>query len=115
MKSMPTRSVDETRPPSGPIPATVWVAAAFVVCAWLLFSNLGRSGLLEPDEGRNAEIAREILLLKDWITPHYDFVPRLDKPILYFDVVALSFLLFGVSEWSARLASAIWNRPGPSL
>ena len=63
--------------------------------------------LFEPDEGRNAEIAREILLLKDWVTPHYDFIPRLDKPISYFWLVALSFRLFGLSEWSARLPSAL--------
>jgi 4-amino-4-deoxy-L-arabinose transferase-like glycosyltransferase len=72
-----------------------------------LFSNLGGAALFEPDEGRNAEVAREILLLKDWITPHYDFIPRLDKPIVFFDLVALSYKLFGVSEWSARLPSVL--------
>ena len=79
----------------------------FFVCAALLVANLGRAGLFEPDEGRNAEIAREILLLKDWVTPHYDFLPRLDKPILFFDLVALSFQLFGISEWAARLPAAL--------
>jgi 4-amino-4-deoxy-L-arabinose transferase-like glycosyltransferase len=79
----------------------------FLFTAWVLFSNLGGVALFEPDEGRNAEIAREILLLKDWVTPHYDFIPRLDKPILYFDLVALAYKLFGFSEWSARLPSAL--------
>jgi len=41
------------------------------------------------------------------VTPHYDFIPRLDKPISYFWLVALSFRLFGLSEWSARLPSAL--------
>lgn len=100
------KSCDEEIRPNGPV-ATFWVVILFAVFAWLLSANLGRPGLFEPDEGRNAEIAREILLLKDWVTPHYDFLPRLDKPILYFDIVALSFLLFGASEWSARLPSAI--------
>jgi hypothetical protein len=48
---------------------------------FLLFDNLGGPALFEPDEGRNAEIAREILVTGDWVTPHYDFLPRLEKPI----------------------------------
>lgn len=84
-----------------------WTIGLFLFSAWVLFSNLGVATLIEPDEGRNAEIAREILVLKDWITPHYDFIPRLDKPILFFDLVALSYSVFGISEWSARLPSAL--------
>ena len=90
-----------------PEPSAFWVMALFIFFVWVLFSNLGGTALFEPDEGRNAEIAREILLLKDWVTPHYDFIPRLDKPMLFFDLVALSYKLFGISEWSARLPSAL--------
>ncbi|MBI2089208.1 MAG: glycosyltransferase family 39 protein [Deltaproteobacteria bacterium] len=61
---------------------------------------------MEPDEGRNAEVAREILLLNNWTTPHYNFVPRLDKPVFFYWPAALSYKAFGVSEWSARLPSA---------
>ena len=83
-----------------------WGVALLLLCVWALFWNIGQPALIEPDEGRNAEIAREILLLKDWITPHYNFLPRLDKPILFFDLIALFYNLFGISEWSARLPSA---------
>ncbi len=82
-------------------PASYWTLGLIIFCLCVLFSHLGTAVLFEPDEGRNAEIAREILLLKDWVTPHYDFIPRLDKPISYFWLVALSFRLFGLSEWSA--------------
>ena len=88
-------------------PASYWAIGLIIFCLCVLFSHLGTAVLFEPDEGRNAEIAREILLLKDWVTPHYDFIPRLDKPISYFWLVALSFRLFGLSEWSARLPSAL--------
>ena len=88
-------------------PGAYWVITLFVFCIWILFVNLGVVALFEPDEGRNAEIAREILLLKDWVTPHYDFIPRLDKPMLFFNLIAFSYKLFGVSEWSARLPSAL--------
>lgn len=84
-----------------------WGVALLLLCVWALFWNIGQPALIEPDEGRNAEIAREILLLKDWVTPHYNFLPRLDKPILFFDLIALFYSLFGISEWSARLPSAL--------
>ncbi|MGZ8426334.1 MAG: glycosyltransferase family 39 protein [Candidatus Binatia bacterium] len=88
-------------------PAQYWDLGLLLFCVWVLFTNLGGAALFEPDEGRNAEIAREILLLKDWVTPHYDFIPRLDKPIFFFGLVALSYKFFGISEWAARLPSAL--------
>jgi 4-amino-4-deoxy-L-arabinose transferase-like glycosyltransferase len=80
-----------------------------LLCVFLQFHNLGKSALFEPDEGRNAEIAREILVTNDWVTPHYNFVTRLDKPIFFYWWVALSYKLFGISEWSARLPSALFG------
>ena len=88
-------------------PARYWELALLLFCVSILFLDLGGAALFEPDEGRNAEIAREILLLKDWVTPHYDLIPRLDKPIFFFGLVALSYKLFGISEWAARLPSAL--------
>jgi len=88
-------------------PSRFFVVSLLVFCGWVLFFNLGAPALFEPDEGRNAEIAREILLLKDWVTPHYDFIPRLDKPISYYWLIASSYKVFGISEWSARLPSAL--------
>ena len=46
----------------------VWLAWTGIVA--LLFFRLGAAVLFEPDEGRNAEKAREILVLQDWLTPH---------------------------------------------
>ena len=82
-----------------------FVLFAFVLL--LLFYRLGDAALFEPDEGRNAEKAREILLLNDWITPHENFHAVLDKPMFFYWLIALSFKLFGVSEWAARLPSAL--------
>ncbi len=81
--------------------------ALFLFCLFILFHSLGGAALFEPDEGRNAEIAREILLLNDWVTPHDNFVPALDKPIFFYWLIALCYKIFGVSEWSARLPSAL--------
>ncbi|MGE5219368.1 MAG: ArnT family glycosyltransferase, partial [Chloroflexota bacterium] len=87
--------------------ARVAIAVLTLVCAVALFDHLGAPALFEPDEGRNAEKAREILLLRDWVTPHENFLVVLDKPIPYYWLVAASYRLFGVSEWSARLPSAV--------
>ena len=84
-----------------------WFWLVCLVCLVIVFSNLGSSALFDPDEGRNAEKAREILLLDDWVTPYENFLPALDKPVFFYWLVAISFKLFGLSEWSARLPSAL--------
>jgi 4-amino-4-deoxy-L-arabinose transferase-like glycosyltransferase len=63
--------------------------------------------LLDPDEGLYAEIAREMLDRGDWVVPHLNGLPYLEKPPLYFWLTALTFQLFGPSEWATRLWSAI--------
>jgi 4-amino-4-deoxy-L-arabinose transferase-like glycosyltransferase len=78
-----------------------------LLCLAVLFVNLGSADLFEPDEGRSAEKAREILLLNDWVTPHENFLPVLDKPMFFYWVVAFAYKIFGISEWSARLPSAL--------
>lgn len=83
------------------------IVALSVLCWFVLFHNLGGPALVEPDEGRNAEVAREILVLNDWITPHYNFIPYLDKPMFFYWLVAGTYKLFGVSESAARLPSAL--------
>jgi len=76
-------------------------------CGLMFFVNLGAAALFEPDEGRNAERAREILLLGNWAIPHENFLPALDKPIFFYWLIAVAYKLFGISEWSARLPSAL--------
>ena len=63
--------------------------------------------LLDPDEGLYAEIAQEMLTRGDWVIPHVNGLPYLEKPPLYFWLTALTFQLFGPSEWATRLWSAI--------
>lgn len=85
--------------------ALPWLFFCGVVVA--LFYQLGAAALFEPDEGRNAEKAREILVLHDWVTPHENFHAVLDKPIFFYWLIAIAYKLFGVSEWAARLPSAL--------
>jgi 4-amino-4-deoxy-L-arabinose transferase-like glycosyltransferase len=81
-----------------------WIAVgAFALLA--LGWNLGGYPLLEPDEGRNAEVAREMSRDGDWVLPHLSGLPYLDKPAPYFAAVAVGLRIFGESEGGARVAS----------
>ncbi|HEY7471077.1 MAG TPA: glycosyltransferase family 39 protein [Gemmatimonadota bacterium] len=82
--------------------------AAFFLAAFLVLARLGSLPLVNPDEGRNAEIAREVAESGSWFVPTYNGVPYLDKPIFYFKAVALSLKAFGHSEAAARLPSALF-------
>jgi 4-amino-4-deoxy-L-arabinose transferase-like glycosyltransferase len=62
---------------------------------------------MDLDEPRYGESAREMLILKDYIIPHLNFEPRVNKPILFYWLIMLSYKLLGISEFSTRLPSAI--------
>jgi 4-amino-4-deoxy-L-arabinose transferase-like glycosyltransferase len=63
--------------------------------------------LLEPDEGRYAEIPREMLARGDWLVPYLQGQPYLDKPPVVYWLVMLSYRVCGVHDWSARLVPAL--------
>jgi 4-amino-4-deoxy-L-arabinose transferase-like glycosyltransferase len=68
--------------------------------------RLGAPGLMDPDEGRYAEIAREFFVLRDWLIPHLNLLPYLEKPPLVYWLTALCFKVLGYTEAAARLPSA---------
>jgi 4-amino-4-deoxy-L-arabinose transferase-like glycosyltransferase len=63
--------------------------------------------LFEPDEGRYAEIPREMLLHGSWVVPYLQGEPYLDKPPLLYWLVMLSYTILGVHDWAARLVPAL--------
>lgn len=82
---------------------------SFILSGYMLFARLGGLPLISPDEGRNAEVAREMSQSHSWLVPTYDGLAYLDKPAFYFKTIALSFSLFGESEGVARLSSACFG------
>jgi 4-amino-4-deoxy-L-arabinose transferase-like glycosyltransferase len=76
-------------------------------CLFLFFYGLGQFGLVGADEPRYAQVAREMLERHDWITPTLGGMPWLEKPVLYYWQAILAFRLFGVSDWAARMPSAL--------
>ena len=93
-----------------------WAPAALILGAAALYLfRLGQTGLYDMDEGVYAEISREILVLGNWVTPHLDFIPFVEKPPLLYWLNALAFKALGVSEFSARLATALAAVAGVGL
>jgi 4-amino-4-deoxy-L-arabinose transferase-like glycosyltransferase len=70
-------------------------------------SWLGSRSLWSPDEGRYAEIAREMVEGGDWITPRLNYVRYFEKPPLIYWMTAASFAVLGENEWTARLPVAV--------
>ena len=79
--------------------------AALVVLVFL--AVLPNRPLFNPDEGRYAEIPREMLSGGDWVIPHLNGLDYIEKPPLQYWATALLYRIFGVSEFSARLYTAL--------
>lgn len=77
-----------------------------ILPAMMLYPCIGFH-LFEPDEGRYAQIPKEMFESGNWVVPTLQGEPYLDKPPLMYWLVALSYSLFGVSEIAARLIPAL--------
>ena len=77
------------------------------VCALTFLAGLGRPAITDSDEGFYAESAREMVESGDWLTPHFNYVDRFEKPILYYWLAAGAYVVLGVGEAAARLPSAL--------
>jgi 4-amino-4-deoxy-L-arabinose transferase-like glycosyltransferase len=71
------------------------------------FSNLEYRKLVNPDEGRYAEIPREMVASGDWTTPRLNDIKYFEKPALQYWTTAAAYTLFGEHQWTARLWSAL--------
>ena len=69
----------------------------------LLVFEPGKVPLFEPDEGRYAEIPREMLVTRDFLTPRLNGVLYFEKPPLYYWSVAASLAILGPTEMAVRL------------
>ncbi|MBD2066806.1 glycosyltransferase family 39 protein [Leptolyngbya sp. FACHB-671] len=83
------------------------VMGLVILCVFLFLWRLGSYSLFNVTEARQAEVARQIWVRQDWVTPVYNGKFYFDKPILLHWLIALGFPIFGVGEWAVRLPSAI--------
>jgi len=96
-------------PDNGMAQRQSWLWMAFLAALMTLTYHLGSLPLINPDEGRNAEVAREMKEQGSWLIPTYNGIAYLDKPAFYFKTVALSLAVFGENELAARLPSAVFG------
>jgi 4-amino-4-deoxy-L-arabinose transferase-like glycosyltransferase len=80
-----------------------------LLAAILYRPGLGRPALWEPDEGRYAEIAREMVVSGDYVTPRDDFELYFEKPPLVYWANAASIKIFGANEFAVRLPAALFS------
>ena len=91
-------------------PRQCWLISILwlVLISWIAFFwNLGVMGVMDKTEALFVEVAHQVYLTDDWITPRWNWQTFFDYPIWGYWMVALSFKLFGVSEWAARLPVAL--------
>ena len=89
-----------------------WVLLAALAVALLWFGTLDARHLLRSDEGRYAEIAREMWASGDWVTPRYNELKYFEKPPFHLWMTALAYQAFGIGEWQARLWVALSGAAG---
>jgi 4-amino-4-deoxy-L-arabinose transferase-like glycosyltransferase len=95
--------------------AAVAVGIPTALAAVICFFNLWRFGLWEPDEARYAEIAREMVAGGGYLVPHLNYVVYVEKPPLLYWLTALSYHIFGVSEFAARFFPALFAVAGVAI
>src|SRR5574340_104132 len=92
-----------SRPLSRLAPETILA----LLVALLILAEPFRVPLIDPDEGRYAEIPREMLATGDFVIPHQNGLVYLEKPPLAYWLVAGSFRVFGETEGAARLPGKV--------
>jgi len=80
--------------------------ALLFLCGAVFFYGLGRLPFIGPDEPRYAEVAREMYVTGDWITPRLGGIKWFEKPALTYWLLAAGYALFGENEFGARFGVA---------
>ncbi len=84
----------------------LWHALVFLALVLPYFSRLGTSSLWDSNESLYAETAREMVEEGDFLAPRFNYQPRTQKPPLTYWMIALSFRVFGFTEFAVRLPGA---------
>ena len=87
----------------------VWLLIAIAV---IWFANLEYRTLIKPDEGRYAEIPREMVASGDWVTPRLNDLKYFEKPPLQYWATATAYEVFGEHQWTSRLWAGLTGFAG---
>jgi len=88
----------------------LWWLLVTVAVIW--FANLEYRTLVKPDEGRYAEIPREMVKSGDWTTPRLNELKYFEKPPLQYWATAVAYEVFGEHQWTSRLWAGLTGFAG---
>ncbi|MBI5626836.1 MAG: glycosyltransferase family 39 protein [Nitrosomonadales bacterium] len=88
----------------------IWLLVIVFAVIW--FSNLEYRKLIKPDEGRYAEIPREMVVSGDWVTPRLNDLKYFEKPPLQYWATAAAYTVFGEHQWTSRLWTGLTGFAG---
>ncbi|MDD2685892.1 MAG: glycosyltransferase family 39 protein [Gallionella sp.] len=88
------------------------ILVLLLALAVIWFANLEYRTLIKPDEGRYAEIPREMVVSGDWVTPRLNELKYFEKPPLQYWATATAYTVFGEHQWTSRLWTALTGFAG---
>jgi 4-amino-4-deoxy-L-arabinose transferase-like glycosyltransferase len=88
----------------------LWWLVIAVALIW--FANFEYRKLIKPDEGRYAEIPREMVVSGDWTTPRLNGLKYFEKPPLQYWATATAYTVFGEHQWTSRLWTGLTGFAG---
>src|SRR5215467_1189004 len=107
MKKMGNPATSTGRYPSAESNWGVYLAVLAVASAIYVGCIVSPPALMDDVDAVQAQIARNMLVSGDWVTAHLDGVKYLEKAPLKYWMIAVSFEIFGVHDWAARLPIAL--------
>jgi 4-amino-4-deoxy-L-arabinose transferase-like glycosyltransferase len=106
-----TKTRDKVFPENGTVKSTqnwkIYIAVLVVACAVYLACVVTPPSLMDDVDAVHAQIARTMLQTGDWVTPRLDGVVDFEKPPLIYWAIAVSYKIFGVHDWAARIPTAL--------
>jgi len=106
LQTFPSPGVEPllSRPQAIGLASVLWLS---LLCWLAFFNGLGTLGLMDKTEALFVEVGHQMLQRDDWVTPWWNGKTFFDYPVWGYWMVALSFRLFGISPWAARLPVAL--------
>jgi 4-amino-4-deoxy-L-arabinose transferase-like glycosyltransferase len=85
----------------------IYLAVLLFAGAVYLGCSISPPSLMDDSDAVLAQAARTMLQTGDWVTPRLDGVAYLEKPSLYYWPIVVSYKIFGVHDWTARIPFAL--------
>jgi 4-amino-4-deoxy-L-arabinose transferase-like glycosyltransferase len=101
-------SLSVSTPAALPRPRSHYEIALLVIAIVVFFGCIiSPPGLMDDVDAVHGQMARNMVTSGDWIIPHLDGVPYIEKAPLPYWLIAICYLLMGVHDWVARIPTAL--------